>query len=100
MGPMPRPTGVTLAGIYLIMMGVLVALFLGGCSMLVGGSAASFGGDFASVVGGSIAVFGVISLVVGILGIAAGAGAMNGAGWARWTGVIVSVISVLFFGLL
>jgi hypothetical protein len=99
-GPPVRPTGVTLAGIYLIVMGILVALFLGGCSMMVGGSAASLGGDLANVVGGSIAVFGLICLVVGIAGVAAGAGAMTGSGWARWTGIIVSVVSILFFGLL
>lgn len=95
-----RPTGVTLSGIYLIVMGVLVALFLGGCGLLVGGSVGFGGSDFANAVGGSVTAFGVIALVIGIAGIAGGAGAMTGSSWARWLGIIVSVLSILFFGLL
>jgi hypothetical protein len=41
---------------------------------------------------GMAVVGGVIVLVLGILKIAAGAGALSGKGWARWTGIILSAI--------
>jgi hypothetical protein len=93
--PPPRPTGVTLAAIYLIVMGVLLALGGAACGIL-GGAASSIGSQdttgLASLLGGSLLVFGLILLVLGILSIAAGAGALGGRGWARWTGVVISVI--------
>ena len=99
-GPPVRPTGVTLAAIYLIVMGVLLALAGAACGLL-GGAVGSIdpgagaGGNPFAFAGGLLAVFGIIILVLGILSIAAGAGALGGKGWARWTGVIVSVLFVI-----
>jgi hypothetical protein len=98
-GPPPRPTGVTLAAIYLIVMGVLLALGGAACGLL-GGAVGTIdpgqtGGNPFAVFGGIIAVMGIVVLVLGILSIAAGAGALGGKGWARWTGVVVSVLMVL-----
>ena len=38
----------------------------------------------------------IIALVLGILQIAAGAGGLGGRGWARWTGIIFSIILAFF----
>src|SRR5438477_12619184 len=94
-GPPVRPTGVTLAAIYLIVMGVLTSLF-GGCTTLVGGGIGQLGsgttsGNAFGAVGGLIGGIGIIVLILGILSIIAGAGALSGRGWARWTGIIISV---------
>jgi hypothetical protein len=99
-GPPVRPTGVTLAAIYLIVMGVLLALAGAACGLLGGGLSTVSpgevqGGNPFAMLGGAIAIFGIIVLVLGILSIAAGAGALGGKGWARWTGVIVSVLFVI-----
>ena len=100
-GAPPRPTAVTLAAIYLIVMGVLLALGGAACGLLGGGLSAvdpgtgTPGGNPFAVLGGAIAVFGIIVLILGILSIAAGAGALGGRGWARWTGVVVSVLFVI-----
>jgi hypothetical protein len=96
-GPPPRPTGVTLGAIFLIVMGVLVALVGAACGVF--GGAVSTGDSQIpglGAVGGALAIFGIIALVIGILQIAAGAGALGGKGWARWTGVVVSIIFVIF----
>jgi hypothetical protein len=87
---------VTLAAIYLIVMGVLVALF-GGCAASIGGlvgsadpSAPGLGG-----IGALIAGFGLVIAVIGIIGIVAGAGVLGGKSWGRWTGIIISIIFAL-----
>lgn len=82
-----------MASIYLIVMGALFALGGAACGILGGGvsqidDASGFGG----VLGGSLLVIGLIALVLGILQIAAGAGALGGKGWARWTGIVISAI--------
>jgi hypothetical protein len=95
-GPPMRPTGVTLAAIYLIVMGVLIALAGAACGLL--GGAVSTGESQLPGLGGlgmGLAVIGIILLVLGIVSIAAGAGALGGRGWARWTGVVVSVLFVI-----
>jgi hypothetical protein len=104
-GPPPRPTGVTLAAIYLIVMGVLLALGGAACGLLGGGLSTVNPGDVPgaggvpgnpfAVIGGAIAVIGIIVLVLGILSIAAGAGALGGKGWGRWIGIVVSVLFVV-----
>ncbi len=99
-GPPPRPTGVTLAAIYLIVMGVLLALAGAACGLLGGGLSTvnpgeTPGGNPFAVLGGAIAIIGIVVLILGILSIAAGAGALGGKGWARWTGVVVSVLFVI-----
>src|SRR5687767_3940202 len=80
-GPPPRPTGVTLASIFLIVMGVLTAL-LGGCvagiSGLVGSAGQQQGIPGFGAIAAFGAVFGIVFLVIGILGIVAGAGALGG----------------------
>ena len=100
-GPPPRPTGVTLAAIYLIVMGVLLALAGAACGLLGGGlsqvttDTTTGAGNPFGVLGGAIAIAGIVVLVLGILSIAAGAGSLGGSGWARWIGIIVSVLFVI-----
>jgi len=97
-GPPPRPLGVTLGGIFLIVMGVLWVL--GGAACAIGG-AAIFGagssvGDNSGLFGaaGSIViVLAIFGLVIGILQIAAGAGSIGGRGWGRWMGIVISIIN-------
>ncbi|MEX2547901.1 MAG: hypothetical protein WD830_08970 [Chloroflexota bacterium] len=95
-GPPPRPTGVTLASIYLIVMGVLTSL-VGGCATIGGaafgqiGSGTTNSGPFGAF-GAILAGIGIFILILGILGIVAGAGALGGKGWGRWIGIIISVI--------
>lgn len=94
-GPPVRPMGVTLGSIYLLVLGVLESL-VGGCT-IIGGSAFSSldsqdtSGTFGAL-GGVIAGVGIFILVLGILQIVAGAGALGGRGWARWLGIVLSVI--------
>jgi hypothetical protein len=91
--------GVTLAGIFLIIMGVL--FLLGGAACAVGGGAIG-GMDFPEVpglsgaLGGALVVGGIIALALGVVQIAAGAGGFGGKGWARWTGIILSIILAFF----
>src|SRR3954463_2577226 len=65
-GPPPRPFGVTLAAVYLILSGLFVAGFFGGCGLLFGGIGTSVSGSnsTAQAIGGSILVFGIVALVV------------------------------------
>lgn len=93
-----RPTGVTLASIYLIVMGVLLALAGAACGLFAGAAGSLGSQDTTGLLGGlgmGIAIVGIILLVLGILSIAAGAGALGGRGWARWTGIVVSVLFVI-----
>ncbi len=91
-----RPTGVTLASIYLIVMGVLLALAGAACGLL-GGAVGTADSQLPGLggLGMGIAIVGIILLVLGILSIAAGAGALGGRGWARWTGIVVSILFVI-----
>ena len=98
-GPPVRPTGVTLGAIFLIVMGVLMALAGAACGLLGGaatGGAAQDSSGMLGFLGGALVIGGLIILVLGILSIAAGAGALGGKGWARWLGVVVSVLFVIF----
>jgi hypothetical protein len=101
--PPPRPTGVTLASIYLIVMGVLLALAGAACGVF-GGAFAGLGGQDPTgalgFLGGMALVGGIIILRLGILSIASGAGALSGRGWARWTGVVISVVLAIFLVLI
>ena len=97
--PPPRPLGVTLGSIWLIVGGIL--FLLGGAACAVGGGA--IGGltfnqvpGLSGAIGGALLVAGIIAIVLGIAQIAAGAGGLGGRGWARWTGIIVSVILAFF----
>jgi hypothetical protein len=95
-GPPPRPTGVTLASIYLIVMGVLTSL-VGACATIGGaafgqiGTGTTSSGAFGAL-GAFLAGLGIVILILGILGIVAGAGSLGGKSWGRWTGIIISVI--------
>ena len=100
-GAPPRPTGVTLASIYLIVMGVLLVLGGAACGLAGGalfgvGSGVDTSGVFGALAGIAV-VAGLIAAVLGILQIAAGAGAMGGKGWGRWIGIILSVIFAILF---
>jgi hypothetical protein len=91
-----RPTGVTLAAIYLIVMGVLTGL-VGGCAAVGGAAIGQLGSgtDSSGLFGGLgafVAGLGIFILLLGILGIVAGAGALGGKSWGRWLGIIISII--------
>ncbi|CAN5722820.1 hypothetical protein BH23CHL7_BH23CHL7_08920 [soil metagenome] len=96
-----RPTGVTLAAIYLIVMGVLLALggaacgVFGGALTTVDPGTSGVDGNLFAIGGAALALMGIIVLVLGVLSIAAGAGALGGKGWARWTGIVVSGLFVV-----
>jgi hypothetical protein len=95
-GPPPRPMGVTLGSIFLIVMGVLISL-VGGCATIGGGvlSQAANGtpnAGFAGGIGSFIAGLGIFILVLGIISIVAGAGVLGGRNWARWLGIVISII--------
>jgi hypothetical protein len=95
--------GVTLGSVYLIIMGIL---------WILGGAACAAGGALFAGLGGSSGVeglpgvfgaaaglaffFAIVAIVFAILQIAAGAGALGGRGWARWIGIIMSIILALF----
>lgn len=94
-GPPIRPMGVTLGSIFLLVLGVLESL-VGGCTILGGSAFSSLDsqdttGAFGAL-GGIIAGVGIFILILGILQIVAGAGALGGRGWARWLGIVLSVI--------
>lgn len=95
-GPPVRPTGVTLASIFLIVMGVLTGL-LGGCATLGGAlvSSQDFQLPGLGAMGAFVAGLGIFILILGILSIVAGAGALGGKSWGRWTGIVISVIMAI-----
>jgi len=95
-GPPPRPTGVTLAAIFLIVIGVL--LLLAGVLALAGGAmfANMFQGQDGGPLAGVFAFIGVIILFWAILHLVGGIGSLQGKGWGRWTGIVVAVITVIF----
>jgi len=98
-GPPPRPIGVTLAAAYLLVMGLFVAGILGGCGLIVG--SAIFAGAASDNQSGAGAValgVGIFPLIVGILSIAAAIGTFVRGGWARWVGLIASILAALYFG--
>jgi hypothetical protein len=101
--PPPRPLGVTLASLFLIVMGIL--FLLGGAACAAGGAlftgvGAQTGTDVPPGLLGALAglafVGAIIALILGVVQIAAGAGGFGGRGWARWTGIIFAVILAFF----
>ena len=95
-GPPVRPTGVTLAAIFLIVMGVLTAL-VGGCAAIGGAAVSQIGNNTNSsgvfgAAGGILAGIGIFIVVLGVLSIVSGAGILSGKGWGRWIGIIISII--------
>jgi hypothetical protein len=95
----PRPGGVTFAGIFLIVMGVLallasLLLFMGGA--MFDGLTGEMG-DLSGMLSGLLTVFAVVVLVWGLLHLLGGVGALQGKGWGRATGIVVSVIAVILF---
>jgi hypothetical protein len=97
-GPPPRPIGVTLASIFLIVLGAF--LVLTGLLVFLGTAAFSqylgdaYAGPFVAAFG---AFFGIIILIWAVLHLLGGIGAIQGKGWGRWTGIVVAVISLIFF---
>jgi len=104
MAPPPRPTGVTIGSIWLIVLGILWILGGAACAIgggVIGGLAGTTTSDGTTIpglgaLGGAIAVIGIIVIIIGVLQIASGAGALGGRGWARWIGIVVSIIFVIF----
>lgn len=95
-GPPVRPGGVTFAGIFLIVMGVIfglfaLALFAGGA--LLGSAFGNQGGGVFATLG---AIAGVVALLWAILHFAGGIGALQGKGWGRWTGIVIAIIALIF----
>lgn len=95
-GPPPRPMGVTLASIFLLVIGVLS--LLGGLLLLAGST--MFGNLIAGPEGGVLAGFvafaGIIVLFWAALHLLGGIGALQGKGWGRWIGIVVAIITVIF----
>lgn len=92
----PRPGAVTFAGIFLIVLGVFFLLisavaFVGGAAL---GSA--FGDQFGGLVAAAAALAAVLFLVIGLAQLIGGIGALGGKGWGRVTGIVVSVILLIF----
>lgn len=101
MAPPPRPIGVTIGGIWLILLGLLWVLAGAACAIGGGfigslGTAEGIPPELVGGLGGAFAIFGIVGLIIGVLQIAAGAGAFGGRGWARWIGIILSIIFVVF----
>jgi hypothetical protein len=94
---------VTLAAIFLIVMGVLQILAGAGCGLVGGRVNDQFGSwDSSGAVGTlgiGVAALGVIVLLVGVAGIVAAAGIMQAKGWGRTTGIIVSIVAIIAFTL-
>jgi hypothetical protein len=95
--PPPRPLGVTFAAIFLIIVGVLALLI--GVLALAGG--ALLGGALQDVQGGGLlagfaAFFGILIILWAVLHLVGGIGSLQGKGWGRWTGIVVSVIALVF----
>jgi hypothetical protein len=104
----PRPGGVTFAGIYLIVMGALIALAGTACAAFGGAAGTMFdfegagmgeAGPLAELISGALVFVGVIGVIIGILKILGGVGALQGKGWGRVLGIIFSVVFAVLFGL-
>ena len=101
--PPPRPLGVTLASLYLIVAGILF-LLSGACSAAFGGLFSGAGSQvtnqlpsgFLGLAAGFLFFVAILALIFGIAQIAAGAGAMAGRSWGRWTGIIFSIVLAFF----
>jgi hypothetical protein len=96
-GPPPRPTGVTLAGIFLIVIGAFA--LLAGVLLIAGGAALS--SIFGDLQGGGVfaavgAFFGIVLIFWAVLHLLGGIGSLRGRGWGRWIGIVVAVISLIF----
>jgi len=97
--PPARPMGVTLTGIFYIIVGVLLGL--AGLLLLLGGSLLG-GADipelpgFGGVLGGMLLVGGIILIIVAALFLASGIGSLQGKSWARILGIVLGVIGAVF----
>lgn len=101
-GPPVRPGGVTFAGVFLIVMGVIfvlvaLAVFAGGA--LLGSAFGDQGGGFLATAG---AIAGILVLLWAILHFVGGIGSLQGKGYGRWTGIVIAIIALipLILGLL
>jgi hypothetical protein len=94
MAPPARPGGVTFAGVFLIVMSILFFLFAA-VAFLGGAAFGGLVGAEGAFVTGIFAFFAIILVVVGVAQLAAGIGALQGKGWGRITGLVISVIIVI-----
>lgn len=95
MAPPARPGGVTFAGVFMIILGILSLIFAAfaflGTAVVGGAGLGQAGGVFAGIIG----FFAIILLIWGLANIIGGAGALQGKSWGRVTGIVVSVIAVV-----
>ena len=96
--PPPRPVLVLIGSIWLIVVGILQILAGAGCGLLSMGAGSLSSQDTSGLLGvlsGSLLVFGIIAVVLGFLQLASGVGALGGRGWARWIGILLSIMYFL-----
>ena len=96
--PPPRPVLVLIGSIWLIVVGILQILAGSGCGLLSMGAGSLSSQDTSGLLGvlsGSLLVFGIIAVVLGFLQLASGVGALGGRGWARWIGILLSIMYFL-----
>ena len=102
-----RTTLAAIAGVGLIILGVLGAL-LGLLFAIVGASIVASLGNFAdipelnganagTVVSGLVAFFGIIIVVYSLVYLIAGIGVVRSRGWGRVIGIIIGILSSLFW---
>lgn len=107
-----RPIGISVLAILAILLGLL--LLVGGVIAMAGGNFlgalmssavtdAGVTGADANVVGAAVGAMGTILgigvVIAGLLWLLVGIGAWNLKGWARWLGIIASLLSFLGVGL-
>ena len=87
----PRPTGITIIAI-LIILGGVIGLLAGIAVLAFSAFVASFGATFFGSAG---AIIGGVFLVFSLLWLAVGVGFLHGKGWAWILGMIVVVLSLI-----
>lgn len=102
--PVGRPGMVTAGSITLIVLGAL-GLLIGVVVLLIGGVFASGEANeiapelegMLGAFGGMLIFIGILALLFGVLEIWVGINALGGRGWARMTGIVLSVIGAAMF---
>jgi len=99
-----RPTGITvlailagLAGIGLIILGVVVGAMAGAISDFIKTYAGTVavGVDITGFIEAALTAMAVVAFIFGILYIAAAYGFWIGAGWSRWLAIILMILDII-----